>query len=76
MRRITIGTQELDSEDVAREVESDIAFLSLKLAQLEQRPEKNEAALENFRHILESRQAILDWLRQEREPIPSLANSR
>jgi hypothetical protein len=61
---LNIGNTELNSEEVARKVEEDIAFLSERLHLLEQRSKPNAVILQTYKDMLESRRAVLDWLRQ------------
>lgn len=61
---LNIGNTELNSEEVARKVEEDIAFLSERLHLLEQQSKPNAVILQTYRDMLESRRAVLDWLRQ------------
>ena len=63
MTILSIGDVELNSEDVARKVESDIAFLSERLGLLEQQNKPNAVILQTYRDMLDSRQAVLGWLR-------------
>lgn len=64
MRRLNIGDLELNSEDVARKVENDIAFLSERMQLLEQQSKPNAVILQTYKDMLESRQAVLGWLRR------------
>ena len=64
MRRLNIGDLELNSEDVARKVENDIAFLSERMQLLEQQAKPNAVILQTYKDMLESRQAVLGWLRR------------
>jgi len=61
---LNIGNTELNSEEVARKVEEDIAFLSERLQLLEQQSKPNAVILQTYKDMLESRRAVLDWLRQ------------
>lgn len=61
---LSIGNMELNSEEVARKVEEDIAFLSERLHLLEQQSKPNAVILQTYKDMLESRRAVLDWLRQ------------
>jgi hypothetical protein len=61
---LNIGNTELNSEEVARKVEEDIAFLSDRLHLLEQQSKPNAVILQTYKDMLESRRAVLDWLRQ------------
>ena len=64
MTKLSIGNVEHNSEDVARKVESDIAFLNERLKLLQQQNKPNTVILQTYRDMLESRYAVLQWLRQ------------
>ena len=64
MTKLSIGDVEHNSEDVARKVESDIAFLTERLQLLEQQNKPNTVILQTYKDMLESRYAVLQWLRQ------------
>lgn len=64
MTRLTIGDKEFNSEDVARKVESDIVFLIERMKFLEQQNKPNAVILQTYKDMLESRYAVLAWLRQ------------
>lgn len=74
MTKLTIGNVEHNSEDVARKVESDIAFLTERIHLLEQQPRPNPAILQTYKDMLESRHAVLHWLRQDTTQIPEQRN--
>ncbi|MFO1389700.1 hypothetical protein [Cellvibrio sp.] len=65
MTRLSIGDVEHNSEDVARKVESDIAFLKERLQLLEKQQKPNTVILQTYKDMLESRYAVLNWLRQD-----------
>ncbi|RYY73707.1 MAG: hypothetical protein EOO52_17005 [Gammaproteobacteria bacterium] len=65
MTKLSIGNVEHNSEDVARKVESDIAFLTERLHLLEQQAKPNPVILQTYKDMLESREAVLHWLRQD-----------
>lgn len=65
MTRLSIGDVEHNSEDVALKVESDIAFLKERLQLLEKQQKPNAVILQTYKDMLESRYAVLNWLRQE-----------
>jgi len=65
MTRLSIGDVEHNSEDVARKVESDITFLTERLQLLEQQKKPNAVILQTYKDMLESRYAVLHWLRQD-----------
>jgi hypothetical protein len=69
MTKLSIGNIEHNSEDVARKVESDIAFLTERLQLLEQQPKPNAVILQTYKDMLESREAVLHWLRQDKVEI-------
>lgn len=64
MTKLSIGDLELNSEDVAVTVESDIAFLSERLRTLERQAAPNAVMLQTYRDMLDSRHAVLQWLRK------------
>lgn len=64
MTRLNIGDQEFNSEDVARKVESDIDFLLERMKFLERQSKPNGVILQTYKDMLESRRAVLTWLRQ------------
>ncbi|RYZ87520.1 MAG: hypothetical protein EOO68_27545 [Moraxellaceae bacterium] len=64
MTRLNIGDLEFNSEDVARKVENDIAFLADRMELLEKQTKPNAVILQTYKDMLESRQAVLGWLRQ------------
>jgi len=64
MTRLSIGDIEHNSEDVALKVESDIAFLIERLQLLEQQQTPNSVIVQTYKEMLESRYAVLQWLRQ------------
>jgi hypothetical protein len=74
MTKLSIGDVEHNSEDVAKKVESDIAFLTERLHLLEQQSKPNTVILQTYKDMLESRHAVLHWLRQSRTPIKQAAN--
>lgn len=77
MTRLSIGDVELNSEDVAVTVESDIAFLSERLRILERQAAPNIVMLQTYKDMLDSRHAVLHWLRKgasEAEPTSPLLN--
>lgn len=69
MKKLSIGDLELNSEDVARKVENDIAFLAERLHLLEQQKVPNAVILQTYRDMLDSRHAVLSWLRQGNEAV-------
>jgi hypothetical protein len=74
MTKLSIGDVEHNSEDVALKVESDIAFLTERLQLLEQQNKPNTVILQTYKDMLESRYAVLQWLRQNRTQDKLAAN--
>lgn len=73
MTRLSIGDEEHNSEDVARKVEGDIAFLTERLQLLEQQTKPNAVILQTYKDMLESRHTVLNWLRQDVTPHNKIA---
>jgi hypothetical protein len=69
MKKLNIGDVELNSEDVARKVETDIAFLTERINTLELNAPTDPVVLQTYRNMLESRHAVLGWLRTGSEPV-------
>lgn len=65
MATLNIGAQSFESQDLAVDVEQDIQFLRERIALLEQQSKPNPAVLQTYRGMLESRQALRDWLLQK-----------
>jgi hypothetical protein len=68
MTKLNIGDVEHNSEDIARKVEGDIAFLTERLQLLQQQNKPNAVILQTYQDMLESRHAVLQWLRQNSSP--------
>jgi hypothetical protein len=64
MTTLNIGNQAYNSQDVANKVQHDILFLESRIALLHKQLNPNPMVLETYRQMLESRQAVLDWLNQ------------
>lgn len=73
MTKLSIGDVEHNSEDVARKVESDIQFLTERLRLLELQSKPNSVILQTYKDMLESRYAVLQWLRQNSAQTDKLA---
>lgn len=76
MTRLSIGDVEHNSEDVARKVEADIAFLTERLQLLERQQKPNAIILQTYKDMLESRYAVLNWLRQDTQHSEKVAASQ
>ncbi len=64
MTILNIGTEAFNSTEVAEKVQADISFLLSRIALLNQQPNPNPVVLQTYQEMLESRQAVLDWLTQ------------
>jgi len=62
MTILNIGNEAFNSTEVAEKVQNDINFLLARIAHLQQQPNPNPVVLQTYREMLESRQAVLDWL--------------
>jgi hypothetical protein len=69
MTILNIGTQAFNSTEVAEKVQNDINFLADRIAHLQQQSNPNPVVLETYREMLESRQAVLNWLVQDQQDI-------
>lgn len=65
MANLSIGETLVNSEEVARKVELDIAFLTDRLARMEQQRSPNPVIIQTYKDMLDSRYAVLHWLRQD-----------
>jgi hypothetical protein len=65
MTILNIGNQAFNSTEVAAKVQNDIDFLLNRIEHLQQQSSPNPIVLETYREMLESRQAVLDWLIQD-----------
>lgn len=65
MAILNIGTQAFNSTEVAAKVQADILFLMSRIALLNAQANPNPVILRTYQEMLESRQAVLDWLMQD-----------
>ena len=65
MAILNIGTQAFNSTEVAAKVQADIHFLMSRIALLNAQANPNPVILQTYQEMLESRQAVLDWLMQD-----------
>lgn len=63
MKKLNIGEFEFNSEYVARKIESDITFLVERLRMFERQKIPNAVIVKTYRDMLDSRYAVLGWLR-------------
>lgn len=69
MTTLNIGNEAVNSEEIAQKVRSDIAFLSDRLTLLQQQNHPNPVVIQTYQGMLESRQAVLDWLLQDNKKV-------
>ena len=62
MTILNIGTEAFNSTEVAEKVQADISFLLSRIALLKEQSNPNPVVLQTYQEMLESRQAVLDWL--------------
>lgn len=65
MTTLNIGNEAINSKDIVHKVQTDITFLADRLKLLQQQRNPNPIVIETYQNMLESRQAVLDWLKQE-----------
>jgi hypothetical protein len=65
MTILNIGTEAFNSTEVAAKVQADISFLLSRITLLKEQPNPNPVVLQTYQEMLESRQAVLDWLMQD-----------
>ena len=73
MTTLNIGNEAFNSTDVAEKVQNDINFLHARIEHLQQQPNPNPAVLQTYKEMLESRQAVLEWLMHDQPSISSAA---
>jgi hypothetical protein len=64
MTILNIGNEAFNSTDVAEKVQNDINFLLSRIDHLNQQLNPNPVVLQTYCEMLESRQAVLNWLAQ------------
>lgn len=67
MAILNIGNEAFNSTEIAEQVQGDIGFLRSRIQLLEQQPSPNPVVMQTYRDMLESRQAVLDWLVQDQK---------
>ncbi len=65
MTILNIGNEAFNSMEVAEKVQNDVDFLLARIEHLKQQPNPNPIVLQTYKEMLESRQAVLDWLLQD-----------
>lgn len=74
MTILNIGNEAFNSTEVAEKVQNDINFLLARIDHLQQQPNPNPVVLQTYKEMLESRQAVLEWLVHDQTSIPSVAH--
>lgn len=69
MAVLNIGDEAINSEEIAIKIQSDITFLADRLKLLEQQRNPNPVVVQTYKNMLESRQAVLDWLLQDNKKV-------
>lgn len=70
MTILNIGNEAFNSTEVAEKVQSDINFLLARIEHLQQQSAPNPVVLQTYREMLESRQAVLEWLVHDQNSLP------
>jgi hypothetical protein len=70
MTILNIGNEAFNSTEVAEKVQNDISFLLARIEHLQQQSNPNPVVLQTYREMLESRQAVLEWLVHDQSSIP------
>jgi hypothetical protein len=64
MTMVNIGQEAFSSQEIAIKIAADIQFLETRLQDLYKEEKPNPVILETYKDMLESRQALLEWLLQ------------
>ncbi len=73
MTILNIGNQAFNSTEVAEKVQHDINFLLARIEHLQQQLNPNPVVLHTYKEMLESRQAVLNWLVHEQPSTTNIA---
>lgn len=65
MTILNIGNEAFNSIEVAAKVQNDVDFLLDRIEHLQQQLNPNPIVLQTYKEMLESRQAVLNWLLQD-----------
>jgi hypothetical protein len=69
MTILNIGSEAFNSNEVAEKVQQDIDFLLARIEHLQQQLNPNPIVLQTYHQMLESRQAVLNWLIQDQPAV-------
>ncbi len=73
MTILNIGNEAFNSMEVAEKVQNDVDFLLARIEHLQQQLNPNPIVLQTYKEMLESRQAVLNWLLQDHTSAPAEA---
>lgn len=73
MTILNIGNEAFNSTEVAEKVQNDIHFLLARIEHLQQQPNPNPVVLQTYQEMLESRQAVLEWLMHNQPSMTGIA---
>ena len=71
MTILNIGNEAFNSTEVAEKVLNDINFLLARIDHLQQQPNPNPVVLQTYKDMLQSRQAVLEWLEHDQRSVPT-----
>lgn len=74
MTILNIGNEAFNSTEVAEKVQNDINFLLARIEHLQQQLNPNPVVLQTYKEMLESRQAVLEWLVHDQSSVPAAAH--
>lgn len=63
--------QSVNTEAIRQKVEQDIAFLSDRIAELQNRPRPNRVVIDTYQTMLDSRLSVLKWLQHGESIYPN-----
>ncbi|MDQ2076233.1 hypothetical protein [Marinimicrobium sp. ABcell2] len=62
---IVIGNELVNGDLVSEKLHQDIAFLANRIERLNRQPSPNPQVIKVYQDMLDSRNAVLDWLNRE-----------
>lgn len=71
MTILNIGNEAFNSVEVAAKVQNDVDFLLARIEHLQEQLNPNPIILQTYKEMLESRQAVLNWLLQDHSNTPA-----
>ena len=76
MTTLNIGNEAFNSLEIAQNVQSDINFLLARIEHLQRQLNPNPVVLSTYKEMLESRQAVLNWLTHEQPSGADMSQQR